>query len=280
MSDASIELNSLLGEDAFVRSVCRSIVGPFGSDDEDARQEAWTKALSAGAGFRPSSLAAWLHVVARNHRRSLRRADRARQERERRTAGPASTPSPAEILEREELRRRVIEAVLELEERYRVVVVRRYLQGEAPPEIAASLGVPVQTVWTRLHRARAILRDRLRADDPSESRGLVALAGMPSASKSIGWAAMSAKGAASVALVSTLLLISFLIVRGTTPPGTPSAPPSTPTAQVDEGAGSSTDAVSSGRYHGGGARGRRALARARGGPASRDRAGPRRRPTR
>ena len=49
-------------------------------------------------------------------------------------------------------------AVMQLERKYRIVVVLYYYEGYSTSEIASMLGVPVNTVSTRLARARAKLR--------------------------------------------------------------------------------------------------------------------------
>ena len=48
--------------------------------------------------------------------------------------------------------------VMQLERKYRIVVVLYYYEGYSTSEIASMLGVPVNTVSTRLARARAKLR--------------------------------------------------------------------------------------------------------------------------
>lgn len=47
---------------------------------------------------------------------------------------------------------------MQLERKYRIVVVLYYYEGYSTSEIASMLGVPVNTVSTRLARARAKLR--------------------------------------------------------------------------------------------------------------------------
>ncbi|MFB0535128.1 MAG: RNA polymerase sigma factor [Anaerolineae bacterium] len=47
-------------------------------------------------------------------------------------------------------------------EKYRLVLTLRYLQQLSYDEIAATLDVPMGTVKTHIHRARQLLRERLR----------------------------------------------------------------------------------------------------------------------
>ena len=52
-----------------------------------------------------------------------------------------------------------------LDKRYRVPVLLYYYEGYSTPEIAELLGVPLNTVTTRLSRARAKLKNFLTEDD-------------------------------------------------------------------------------------------------------------------
>jgi len=56
---------------------------------------------------------------------------------------------------------RVSNLVRGLPEKFRAVVVLRYQEDMEPTQIAASLGWPVNTVKSRLHRALQMLKDRL-----------------------------------------------------------------------------------------------------------------------
>src|SRR5262249_61596346 len=62
---------------------------------------------------------------------------------------------------RSELRRRVLRAILALPAIYRAPVVLRDLQGMSTEEASAMLKVKDQTLKSRLHRGRLILRKQL-----------------------------------------------------------------------------------------------------------------------
>jgi RNA polymerase sigma-70 factor (ECF subfamily) len=62
---------------------------------------------------------------------------------------------------RREMRRRLIAAILELPDIYRAPVVLRDLQGLTTEEASVVLAVKGQTLKSRLHRGRTILRQRL-----------------------------------------------------------------------------------------------------------------------
>jgi RNA polymerase sigma-70 factor (ECF subfamily) len=62
---------------------------------------------------------------------------------------------------RSQLRRRVLRAILALPAIYRAPVVLRDLQGMSTEEASAMLKVKDQTLKSRLHRGRLILRKQL-----------------------------------------------------------------------------------------------------------------------
>ena len=61
--------------------------------------------------------------------------------------------------------------ILNLPEKYRVVVVMRHLQEMSVEEIADALDLPTGTVKTHLFRARDMLRGRLRSALEMEADG-------------------------------------------------------------------------------------------------------------
>ncbi|MHC4472449.1 MAG: RNA polymerase sigma factor [Planctomycetota bacterium] len=177
-----MEPEALLAHADFVRGLARSLV--FGAQDvDDVVQETWLRTLRSpprpGPGVR-----SWLGTVLRNVVRQARRGERRRAVRERAAARPEGSSADA-ILEREEIRKKVVSAVLGLEEIYREVIVSRYLEGNPPKRIAELLGVPVATVKTRLQRALEKLRDRLDGEHNGDRRAwavlLLPLAGDASA---------------------------------------------------------------------------------------------------
>jgi RNA polymerase sigma factor (sigma-70 family) len=76
---------------------------------------------------------------------------------------PDPDPLPDELLEREDLQRLLAAAIGELPERYRAVVTMRYVTDLTFAEIGQALGIPENTVKTFFQRAKARLRERLRA---------------------------------------------------------------------------------------------------------------------
>jgi RNA polymerase sigma-70 factor (ECF subfamily) len=73
--------------------------------------------------------------------------------------------TPAESLEGEEARLRAAAALDALSDSKREAFVLVVLEGASGEEAAAALGVSVNTIWTRVHHARAELRAKLLGDD-------------------------------------------------------------------------------------------------------------------
>lgn len=76
-----------------------------------------------------------------------------------RAIDPGANPGAA--LEASEREAALHRAIAELDEERRIVVVLRDLHGLAYEEIAAALDLPLNTVRSRLHRARMELKERL-----------------------------------------------------------------------------------------------------------------------
>ena len=64
---------------------------------------------------------------------------------------------------------------MNLEEPYRKTVLVRYFEGLSLRETAERLGIPRETVKTRMRRAHAMLRERLRREHGDERRGVPAI---------------------------------------------------------------------------------------------------------
>jgi len=70
-------------------------------------------------------------------------------------------PIPSELLEEDETRRALQDAINSLSPTYRDIVVLRDVQNLSIKDAATILGLSEATVKTRLHRARLLLRDAL-----------------------------------------------------------------------------------------------------------------------
>jgi RNA polymerase sigma factor (sigma-70 family) len=150
----------LMRHRAAMHAVAAAVMGA-GPDVEDVVQDATLVAITDVGRIRDPSLArAWLTGTTRNLARARLR---------RREAVPshlADLPSSDDLERRMEeaaLRDWVWEAIDRLSEPLHDVVVLRYFSRAASyVAIAAALGIPVGTVRSRLHDARASLVTRLR----------------------------------------------------------------------------------------------------------------------
>ena len=132
---------------------------------EDVTQEVFLTLLRNGREFSVSrgTVGAWLMGIARNL--SLRAVESgARMACAEEAGEPAGESShPADGMERRETAEAVRRAVLALPPHYREVVALCELEEMSYLEAAAVLGCSVGTVRSRLHRARALLLEKLQA---------------------------------------------------------------------------------------------------------------------
>jgi RNA polymerase sigma-70 factor (ECF subfamily) len=79
--------------------------------------------------------------------------------------GPLSReePSPEQAMARQEIRRSIEKAVDDLPDSFRAVFMMRAIEQMSIEETASCLGIPPETVKTRLHRANKLLRQALSA---------------------------------------------------------------------------------------------------------------------
>lgn len=155
----TIALESLLEHTGWVRSLASQLVRDPDLAD-DLAQETMLAALEArGAPVR--SPRAWLGRVLRNLLWERLRGEQRRNRREALAARDEAEPSSAELVERVDAHRSVVNAVMALPERYRLILLRRYYLDEPPTAIAKALGMPVATVKTRLQRGLEQLRGDL-----------------------------------------------------------------------------------------------------------------------
>ncbi len=134
------------------------------SDAEDVLQETFWKAYCKLSSFqRNSSFYTWLYRIAFNlavsHQRRRRGELSVEELRRIGAVEPVETQTDvAAPLEREEQIRRVRSALARLGADHRAVLILRELEGCCYETIAEILQIPVGTVRSRLHRARAQLR--------------------------------------------------------------------------------------------------------------------------
>lgn len=143
---------------------------------EDLAQEAFIRAFNAIGTYKTSyKFSNWILKIANNHtidylrKRKLdtvsidgsphaRTADEAAQTS---VIIESRDENPQEYVEHRELGSQIEQAIAGLREEYRTVIVLRHVEGHAYDEIAEIMDLPLGTVKTYLHRARAELRESL-----------------------------------------------------------------------------------------------------------------------
>jgi RNA polymerase sigma factor (sigma-70 family) len=120
----------------------------------------------------------WLATVLRNRWRMDRRGRARREVREQAAgldlAGNEAVDAPGAV-DRARTLERLASALVALDEPFRAVVIRRYLDGQSAAEIARALGIPAGTVRWRLKEGLERLRAALDRSTPRWQRVLVPL---------------------------------------------------------------------------------------------------------
>ena len=123
-------------------------------DAEDIAQEVFIAYIKKAPHFSTAqSERSWLMTVTANKAKSLLRSSY-RQD-------TALTDDLAELQEEES---NVLEAVLELEEKYRIPIHLHYYEGYTIGEIAKMMHVRYGTVGSWLSRGRELLKEKLKED--------------------------------------------------------------------------------------------------------------------
>lgn len=141
-------------------SVCLRITGQP-SDAEDALQDALTSAWQNLGKFREdAAFSTWLYRIASNASLSLVRKRRDQPTDFEDNAWVSADPTTAvDNVDR------VQRALADIPHSFRAVLVLREYGDLSYNEIAETLGISIQTVKSRLNRARAAVADRLRQDE-------------------------------------------------------------------------------------------------------------------
>jgi RNA polymerase sigma-70 factor (ECF subfamily) len=152
--------------EGWVRGVIYGTTGRLDLVD-DVAQQVWTQVWQRlGSLNDPRRLRAWLYTVARNA------AIDAAQDRRRRSAvgldfvadglGDTQSRGPVRRAVGDELHETLLRAVEALPALYREPFVLRHLEDWSYAQIGELLGLSVETVETRLVRARRLLRETLQ----------------------------------------------------------------------------------------------------------------------
>ncbi len=147
------------------------------AEAEDVAQEVFIAVFKTIETFRgDSKFSTWLYRVAVNHCKNrikylARRHDRDRDELDETTNGQHGAVgaiggpgprAPDHALEAQQMETLIQEAIAELDEEQRIVVVLRDVEDLSIEEICKITDLPDGTVKSRLHRARLVLRKKLQ----------------------------------------------------------------------------------------------------------------------
>jgi RNA polymerase sigma-70 factor (ECF subfamily) len=163
--------------DRKVFNVAYRILGDY-DEAADVTQETFISAYKSYHRFRgDSAVYTWLYQIAMNNCRNRLRSRQRTQDHSGgsldagwadEATGEATTReiadlthAPHKLLEQQEMREKLMEAVQSLPQEYREVVILREVSGLSYNEIADAAGISLDNVKTRLSRARAMLRRKL-----------------------------------------------------------------------------------------------------------------------
>jgi len=142
-------------------------------DAEDLTQEVFVRVFRSLSSYTPGTFEGWLHRITTNLF-----LDGARRKQRIRFEGladdmaqrlPGTELSPAQAWDERHLDSDVQDALRALPPDYRAAVVLCDIEGFSYEEIAATLGVKLGTVRSRIHRGRAQLRSALEHRRPAPS---------------------------------------------------------------------------------------------------------------
>ena len=139
----------------------------------DVTQEVFVSVFEKVDSYRgESSIATWIYRIATNQAKNRikylsRRKDRQKESLEAMLVPPthsrlsAEVPRPDQAYTREFVSRLVDQALGELDEEQRIVLVLRDVEGQSYEDIAIITGLQLGTVKSRLHRGRQRLKEAL-----------------------------------------------------------------------------------------------------------------------
>jgi RNA polymerase sigma-70 factor (ECF subfamily) len=160
------------------------------ADAEDLTQETFVRVFRSLAEYTPGTFEGWLHRITTNlfldmvRRRQRIRFDALPDDAGDRLASRES--GPEQTYEQMNLDPEIQRALDELPADFRVAVVLCDLEQLSYEEIAATLGIKVGTVRSRIHRGRVLLREALahrapglRPAEPGAAESVTVRAGAP-----------------------------------------------------------------------------------------------------
>jgi RNA polymerase sigma-70 factor, ECF subfamily len=139
-------------------------------DAEDLTQEVFVRVFRSLGSYTPGTFEGWLHRITTNlfldlvRRRARIRFDPLADDAHERLAG--REPSPAQAFDDTHFDPDIQAALDTLAPDFRAAVVLCDVEGLSYEEIAATLGIKLGTVRSRIHRGRTQLRQALAHRDP------------------------------------------------------------------------------------------------------------------
>ena len=150
----------------------RRLTGPR-EDVEDLVHEVFLVAVRRRGSFRgEASVKTWLFRIAHHVVRGRRRRDRVRHwlfahHAEAMSAERGASVTPLEEIEQREQSARLYAALDRMPDDYRTALILYEIEGLSGEQVAELVGVPLGTIWVRLHRGRArLLRELSREEEP------------------------------------------------------------------------------------------------------------------
>ncbi|WP_420492936.1 RNA polymerase sigma factor SigE [Kitasatospora camelliae] len=144
-------------------------------DAEDLTQEVFVRVFRSLSTYTPGTFEGWLHRITTNlfldmvRRRQRIRFDALAEDAAERL--PSREPSPAQHFSDTHFDADVQQALDTLAPEFRAAVVLCDIEGLSYEEIAATLGVKLGTVRSRIHRGRSHLRAALKHRAPNTAPG-------------------------------------------------------------------------------------------------------------
>src|SRR5215211_5835762 len=144
------------------------------ADAEDLTQEVFVRVFRALDNYRPGTFEGWLHRITTNlfldlaRRRARIRFEALPEDAER---VPGRERSPEQVYHDDNLDGDVQRALDALPPDFRAAVVLCDIEGLSYEEIAATLGIKLGTVRSRIHRGRTLLREALAHRAPRQAGG-------------------------------------------------------------------------------------------------------------
>ena len=138
-------------------------------DAEDLTQDVFVRVFRSLADYTPGTFEGWLHRITTNlfldmvRRRARIRFDALPEDTERL---PGTSPSPEQVYDERHFDDDVQRALDALPPDFRAAVVLCDIEGLSYEEIAATLGIKLGTVRSRIHRGRVQLRAALEHRAP------------------------------------------------------------------------------------------------------------------